>query len=143
MVCILGLVGHLACAFEVTAASTKSFEAHGFHCAFVGESAGQRILFNDGGVSSSGALIGIDGSSVLLTQRKLRWSPARKYGPKVNDRLHASFKGDSTSMVITAVVLKSCDGMPESCERWQYATSIGVTHKGASKILKGISECGA
>lgn len=143
MFCILGSVGHLACAFEVTTASTKSFQGHGFHCEFVGESASQRILFNDGGVSSSGALIGIDGNSVLLTQRKLRWSPARKDGPKVNDRLHAIFKGDSTSMVITAVVRKGCGGMPESCERWQYATTIAVTHRGASKTLKGISECGA
>ncbi len=143
VLCLLGSAGTFAWAFEITTASTKSFESRGFHCAFGVSGAEQLIWFNDGGVASTGALVGIDGSTVLLPTQRLRWSPKRREGPKVNDRLQAIFKDGSTSMDIGAVVLKSCDGMPESCERWQYATTITVKHGGARKTLKGVSECGA
>jgi hypothetical protein len=108
-----------------------------------GRDRGPADFFNDGGVASIGALIGIDGSTLHLSKQRLRWSTKRKEGPKVKDRLEAHFTEGGTSMNVSAVVVKSCAGMPESCERWQYATSITVKHSGAVKVLKGNSECGA
>jgi hypothetical protein len=134
ILCFLGSATY-ALAFEITTASTQSFEANGFHCKFSGRTASQRIFFNDGGVASTGALVGIDGNNVLL--------PQQREGPKVKDRLRANFKGGSTFMDISAVVVKSCEGLPENCERWQYATTIQVRRNGAFKTLKGVSECGA
>lgn len=139
----LGSVANLVSAFEITTASIASFETHGFHCEFVGTTVSQRIFFNDGGVASSGALIGIDGKTVLLPEQRLRWAPKRREGPRVNDRFEASFSGGGTSMDISAMVLKSCNGMPENCERWQYDTTLRVKHNGVSRTLKGVSECGA
>lgn len=143
MFCLLSFFAGLATAFEITPASTKSLEAHGFHCEFLGAGSNQRILFNDGGVAFTGAVIGIDGSSLLLPKQRLQWSTKRKQGPKINDRLQANFTKGQTSMDVSAVLVEGCDGMPENCERWVYATSITVKHNGAVKTLKGNSKCGA
>jgi hypothetical protein len=119
----------------------------GFRCYFHSPSESPdtpHILFqtNDEGGDDTHALIGIDGTKVLLDRVDLRRRSKNKNSDSVGDRLQVRFTGHDVSVVLDATITGACPANSENCEDTQYRAKITVTKDGSSESLDVVGDCG-
>ena len=130
--------------------STTTYKDYGpgFRCAFWGPKDGRDtpgLLFqaDDETVTDRRALIGIDGTPLLLSGVDLRVKNKRRDLYSIGDSLFERFEGKGVTAVVDATVTGACPANAESCEVTKYRAKLTVTKDGSSRVLEVVGECGS